>query len=557
MKKIIAASIGNCVHVAGIMNFLSLAEKEGYETEFCGAAISIDELICAVKAEKPDYVGVSYRLTPEPLEKILDELKSKIAAENIKGIKWLFAGTEPTAEVAKKSGIFSHIFNGTEDPDEVIGFLKGITFAKSDDYPQDLVSRIKSKYPYPILRHHIGLPSLEETIEAIKKVADAKVLDVISIAPDQNAQEHFFEQDKMDHRLDGAGGVPLRSKEDFKALYEASRRGNYPLLRCYSGTKDLIPFAEMLNETIRNAWCAVPLYWYSVLDKRGPRPVEEAIRENQQVMKWHGQRSIPVEVNESHHWSLRDAHDTIGVVTAYLAAYNAKKMGVKDYVAQYMFNVPPSISPAMDIAKMLAKIELIESLEDENFNVYRQARAGIASFPADLAQAKGQLASSAYLAMAIKPHIYHVVGYCEAHHAATADDVIESCKIVRGVIRNVMLGASDITKDPVIQERKNELIAEARVTLEAIKSLSPNVKDPLSDPSTLAKAVEIGILDAPHLRGNPAAKGQLVTQMINGALYAYDPVEKRVLTEKERIDRILSKIDTTTNICDFNHELVV
>ena len=35
-------------------------------------------------------------------------------------------------------------------------------------------------------------------------------------------------------------------------------------------------------------------------------------------------------------------------------------MGVKDYIAQYMFNVPPSISPAMDLAKMLAKIEMIE-----------------------------------------------------------------------------------------------------------------------------------------------------------------------------------------------------
>lgn len=80
---------------------------------------------------------------------------------------------------------------------------------------------------------------------------------------------------------------------------------------------------------------------------------------------------------------------------------------------------------------MLAKIELIENLQDENFNVYRQARAGLASFPADLYQAKGQLAASAYLAMAIKPHIYHVVGFCEAHHAAEAEDVIESCKIVR------------------------------------------------------------------------------------------------------------------------------
>lgn len=541
MKKVIAASIGNCVHVAGIMNFLYLAEHERYATRFLGAAVSIDKLLEAVKEEKPDYVGVSYRLTPEPLKKVLVELKEKITKLGLKDIKWIFGGTEPTAEVAKESGIFSFIFDGTQDPDEVIGFLKGKTFTKSDDYPQDLISRIWSKYPYPVLRHHIGLPTLEETIAAIEEVAESKVLDVISVAPDQNAQEHFFEQEKMDRRLDGAGGVPLRSREDFEALYKASRRGNYPILRCYSGTKNLIPFAELLAETIKNAWCAVPLYWYSVLDRRGPRSVEEAIRENQQVMKWHGERNIPVEVNESHHWSLRDAHDTIGVVTAFLAAYNAKKMGVKDYVAQYMFNVPPSISPAMDLAKMLAKIELIEGLQDENFTVYRQARAGIASLPVDLNQAKGQLAASCHLAMAIKPHIYHVVGYCEAHHAATAQDIIESCKIVRGVIRNVMLGAVDITQDPKVQERKNQLIEEAQVTLEAIKSLGSDVDDPLADPAILAKAVKMGILDAPHLRGNEAACGKLVTRLVDGALYAYDEKDNRIISEKERIDRILSE----------------
>jgi methylmalonyl-CoA mutase cobalamin-binding subunit len=539
MKKVIAASIGNCVHVAGIMNFLSLAEREGYATRFLGAAISIDELLMEAKKEKPYYVGVSYRLTPEPLKEVLLELKEKISLLGLKDIKWIFGGTEPTAKVAEESGIFSIIFNGTEDLDYVIGLLKGVSYVTSEDYPQDLVSRILSKYPYPILRHHIGLPSVRETVDAIEKIADSKVLDVISIAPDQNAQEHFFEQHKMDCRLNGAGGVPVRSREDFEKIYAASRQGNYPILRCYSGTKDLISFAGLLNDTINNAWCAVPLYWYSVLDRRGPRTVNEAIRENQLVMKRHGERSIPVEVNESHHWSLRDAHDTIGVVTAYLAAYNAKKMGVKDYISQYMFNVPPSISPAMDLAKMLAKIEMIEGLQDENFTVYRQARAGIASLPVDLLQAKGQLSASALLSMAIKPHIYHVVGYCEAHHAATADDVIESCKIVRGVIRNTMLGSVDITRDIKVQERKNELIEEACITLRAISSLGQDANDPLTDPATLTRAVELGILDAPHLRGNGAAKGTLATRLIGGALYAYDFKERRVLSEKERIDRIL------------------
>ncbi|MDK2878266.1 MAG: hypothetical protein PWR06_982 [Thermoanaerobacteraceae bacterium] len=543
MKKIIAGSIGNCVHVAGIMNFLTLAEKEGYETIFLGAAVPIDELISAVKSEKPEYVGVSYRLTPGPLREVLKELGQKIKNEGLNGIKWIFGGTEPTAEVAEESGLFYKVFNGLEDVDDVIGFLKGRRLSEAEYYARDLVSRIKSKYPYPILRHHLGLPTLEETVASVEKIAESKVLDVISIAPDQNAQEHFFEQDKMDRRLDGAGGVPVRSREDFLALYDAAQRGNFPLLRCYSGTNDLIPFAELLQDTIKNAWCAVPLCWYNVLDRRGPRLVKESIEENQQVMKWHGERGIPVEVNESHHWSLRDAHDTIGVVTAYLAAYNAKKMGVKDYIAQYMFNVPPSISPKMDLAKMLAKIELIESLQDDSFTVYRQARAGLASFPGDLSQAKGQLASSAYLAMAIKPHIYHVVGYCEAHHAATADDIIESCRIVRGVIRNNFLGVADITRDGDIQRRKSELIEEAMITLDAIRELNPTAKDPLADAETIAKAIEIGILDAPHLRGNPYACGKLTTRLVEGALYAYDPEEKRIVTEKERIEKIMRNLN--------------
>jgi methylmalonyl-CoA mutase cobalamin-binding subunit len=544
MKKILACTIGNCVHVAGTMNFLTLAENEGYETEFLGIGISVDELIRNIKIRKPDIVGLSYRLTPEPLKALLKELKEKIEKENLKEITWLFGGTEPTGKVAYESNIFDKIFYGYEDLDEVIGFLKGKDYTQDEEYPRDLISRINSKYPYPILRHHLGLPSLEDTVKAIEKIAESKVLDVISIAPDQNAQEYFFRQEMMDNRLDGAGGVPVRTEEDFVRLYEASQRGNYPLLRCYSGTQDILKFADLLQRTIKNAWCAVPLFWYSELDKRGPRKLKDAITENQQVMKWHGERNIPVEVNDPHHWSLRDAHDAIGVAAAYLAAYNAKKMGVKDYVAQYMFNVPAFISPEMDLAKMLAKIEMVESLQDENFRVYRQARAGLASFPADLSQAKGQLAASAYLALSIKPHIYHVVGYCEAHHAATADDIIESCKIVRGVIKNVFLGSVDMTKDAAVQRRKEQLIKEANIIIDAIKSIGPDDKDPLTDPETLTKAVKLGILDAPQLKGNPACSGALNTRVISGALYAYDNDKKEIIPEQERIRRILSYAET-------------
>ncbi len=540
MKKIMAAAIGNCVHVAGVMNFLKYAENEGYATEFLGPAVSIENLIKRVMEEKPDIVGVSYRLTPSAAGPLLDKLKENISRYNLNDIEWLFGGTEPVCEVAKKYDLFSEIFDGSYGDDHTVDFLRGFkNNVLKETYESNIIDRINSKYPRPLLRHHLGLPSLGDTIESVKKIAESKILDVISIAPDQNAQEHFFDMEKADHSLDGAGGAPVRYPDDFRKIYEASRRGNYPILRCYSGTNNVFKFASMLKETINNGWAAIPLCWYNVLDGRGPRDVVSSIRESQKLMRWHAKRNIPVEVNEAHHWSLRDAHDTIGVATAFLAAYNAKRMGVKNYIAQYMLNVPPSISPKMDLAKMLAKIELIESLQDSNFKVYRQVRPGLASFPTDLYAAKGQLASSVYLGMALKPHIVHVVAYCEAHHAAGFDEINESCRIAKGVIKNCMMGLPDMSSDMNVGDRKNELIKEAEYLLESIYRISPNSQDPWSDPEVLAEAIKLGILDAPHLKGNAYAKGTLETKVIDGACFAYDSIEKRVLTEKERVDKIL------------------
>lgn len=543
MKKFIACTIGSCVHVAGIMNFFNLAQNEGLETKFLGIGLSIDEVFEAIKEEKPDYVGLSYRLTPEPLYSLLDELKEKMEMHDIQGISWVFAGIESNALIAEEYGLFDKIWYGTEDIDDTLAYLKGKDDREEERYADNLIDRINEKYPYPIIRHHLGLSTIEETVEAIEKISESKVLDVISIAPDQNAQEFFFDQEKMDHRLDGAGGAPLRTRDDFKELYDASQRGNFPLLRSYSGTRNTIPFAEVLNDTIKNAWCATPIFWYSELDMRSKRPLEEAIRENQDLMRWHAERDIPVEANDPHHWSLRDASDAIAVADAYIVAYNAKKMGVKNYIAQFMFNVPAFTSPEMDLGKMLAKIELMSTLEDKNFKVYRQARAGLTSFPADLYAAKGQLAASAYLAMNIKPHIYHVVGYCEAHHAAKAEDVIESCKIVRGVIKNDFLGAVDMTKDKTVQNRKAELISEAKAIIDGIKHMGFNdgSTDPLADPKVLAKAVNVGILDAPQLVGNNAAKGELKTRIISGGLYSYDEDKAAIIREADRVADILRR----------------
>jgi len=53
-KKILGASAGNCVHVAGILNFLKLAERYGYETLFLGPAVSVEKISAAIKHHNPN-----------------------------------------------------------------------------------------------------------------------------------------------------------------------------------------------------------------------------------------------------------------------------------------------------------------------------------------------------------------------------------------------------------------------------------------------------------------------------------------------------------------------
>jgi hypothetical protein len=311
-------------------------------------------------------------------------------------------------------------------------------------------------------------------------------------------------------------------------------------MRCYSGTRDTMLWAQMLTGTIHNAWCAIPLFWYTQLDGRSARPLREAIPETQALMRWHAEHGIPVEMNESHHWSLRDAPDVVAVVAAYLAAYNARAAGVRDYVQQLMFNNPPSTSPAMDLGKMLAKLELVEGLQGTSFRVWRETRGGLTSYPPDPSVASGHLAATVCLQMQLKPHIVHIVGPTEAHHATTAAELISACRITDGAISQCLLGLPDMTADPRLQRRKAQLLADARVLLDAIARLTPAGRDPWTDAGTLARAVEIGLLDAPHLRGNAAGCGKIVTRMIGGACLAVDPQTAEPIPEAERVRRILA-----------------
>ena len=537
-RTVIAGALGNCVHVAGTVKFLSIAAELGYKTVFLGAANPVDKMVDVIEQENPELVGISYRLTPEVAERLVVELKDRLRSRGLLDRRFVFGGTPPVCDVVDKLDLFERCFNGLEEPEEVWSYLRGTdSDAGSSDvrHAKTLFERLDQKRPYPLLRHHFGLPSLEETIAGVKRIAESESADVISIAPDQNAQESMFRPEEMNPDLDGAGGVPVRSASDLSAIYQGSRCGNYPLLRIYSGTRDLIAWAELARQTVQNAWAAIPLCWYNRLDGRSQRVPQEAIAGNQACMRWHGLRDIPVEVNEAHHWGLRDAHDTISVVMSYLAAYNARVMGVTQYIAQYMFNTPPGIDGAMDLAKIAAQIEMVESLHGPEFISLRQVRAGLLHLSPRLMQAKGQLAASTMLALAVRPHIIHVVGYCEGDHAAGPDDVIESCEIVKGVLRNAWWGMPNVLHTEAVQDRKRHLMSEAEVTLEAISDLAKKDEDAFTSPRVLAEAIRLGILDAPHLKGNEHAAGRLVTRVVGGAVDAVDPDSGDPISESDRL----------------------
>lgn len=538
-KIIIGASIGNCVHVAGVAHFLNLAEDQGYEAIFAGPAVKVDTILALARQHRPDIVALGYRLTPDNVVPIIEELREKSKSLSKQPL-WSFGGTRPVAARVSELEFFDKIFDSTEDIDDCIAFLRNTSRGVTEEvFADTLVARVQQKHPYPLLRHHFGLPSLQATIDGVREIAEARVLDVVSLGIDQNTQQFFFHPDARDPAMDGAGGVPVHTADEFCQLKAASQRGNFPLVRCYSGTDDVIEMAGMLTETLDNAWCAVPLFWYNELDGRGTRPLEQSMRDAHALIRWHAERDIPVELNEPHHWGLRDAHDVISVVAAFLSAYHAKKLGLQHYIAQFMFNVPNAMSFSMDLAKVLAQIELAESLVDDKFHLYRETRAGLPFLSSDLAVAKGQLAASTMLQMQVSPDIIHVVGYSEAEHAATPEVIIESTKIVRGVIRSCLQGNADVTQDAAVQARKHELLAEAAVLLDFIREFyKDDSADPLFDPAILADCVRRGILDAPHILKTETYRGILHTRILDGKCVAYDTDVKQPLTEQQRLDQL-------------------
>ena len=167
MKTVIAGALGECVHVAGVSNFLRLAEQAGWRTIFLGPAVPIETFLEVARREKADLVGVSYRLTPETGERLLAEFAESAADLHEQGVRFAFGGTPPVSRKAEAlKGFFNQIFDGSQSREEVLAYLRGENLTSDEmSYPQSTIERILWKQPYPLLRHHFGLPTMATSIE--------------------------------------------------------------------------------------------------------------------------------------------------------------------------------------------------------------------------------------------------------------------------------------------------------------------------------------------------------------------------------------------------------
>jgi len=509
-RRVLNCSIDPCVHTLGVEKFAEWLEGKGigYIAIKLGPAVSIDELIDKVRESKAEVVTFCYRLGDLHVDEIIVEIIDKVYKYGLEpeksGIRYCFGGLRPAANLVrvmtglpiledkfspKKDRHFDleKIAKEYKDKEKFQGFFElvvddYVTMKELEYFAQkkvriarekikwsdDLLERIKQVRELedrPIIRAHIGAAAetIEPTVEGTRKLSESGALEIVSLAPDQSCQAFLAkfvrgEEDPEKYRR-GEGGAPIRSKEDLRILKEATKCGNWPMIRIYSGTDELVELAKIFEEALHMPFPAVPIFFYNRLDGRGPLSILDGINEHFNTMRWWASINKPLEINDPHQWQLRRCSDDMYVTDHILCGIVALKMGIKNYVMQLMFDLPPEIKPIYDLAKMKAAYELIEPLTSHfDFNIIKETRGGLSSFPPNLDKAKSHLSMTIYWQMFMEPDIVHVVSYCEAHHDAKPEDIIASCDITKQSFEEYYRAPiPDIWKNPKVIARKEEL----------------------------------------------------------------------------------------------------
>ncbi len=510
-RRVLAGSIGDCVHSLGVESFAEWMEDrgEGFMAVKLGPAVPIEDVINKIRESRPEMVAISMRLGDLHVDKLIGEFIEKAAQHRLlpreSGIRYAFGGLRPAAnlvramtglpvledkfsptgdrhfdldEIAENygdidafQGFFDLVVDDFITMEELEAFAQGTVVSEETEVIQwadsllERIQQVRALQNRPIIRAHIGIAadSIEPTIRGVEKLAEAECLEIVSLAPDQPAQEYLAKfvrgEEDPDRYLKGQGGAPIRTVEDLRLLKEATLRGNYPMTRIYSGTDELIELAKLYEGAFRMPFPAVPIFFYNELDGRGPISIRDGFDEHFEVIRWWASIDKPVEINDPHQWQLRNSTDDMLVADHVIAGVVALKMGIRKYVMQMMFDLPPGTSGLNDLAKFQAAYELLEPLtRHSDFHVIKETRGGLSDFPPNLDKAKGHLAVSTYWQMYMEPDIVHVVSFSEAHHEAKAEDVIESCDIVKQVFEDYYRDDKpDIWHDPRLVGRKRRL----------------------------------------------------------------------------------------------------
>lgn len=403
----------------------------------------------------------------------------------------------------------------------------------------------------PLIRAHSGPYSadmtreqcLKQYIEWCHNLADAGYLDILSIGSSQLSQSNFGED--WSGKTNG-GGVPVNSEKEFADIWEAAKP---MLVRTYSGTKNVVSMADVYERTIDIAWHALSLWWFNELDGRGPNSLYDNLKEHITAIRYIASVGKPVETNVPHHFAFRGCDDVTYIVSAFLAAKLTKKCGVKTFILQNMLNTPRSTWGVQDLAKSRAMLYLIKELQDDDFRVILQTRAGLDYFKPDLEEAKIQLAAVTAMMDDIDPNnqfspeIIHVVSYSEALFLATPDVLNDSIKITRYALKEyrkrktLRLTPDVMTED--IQSRTEYLLKSAKKIIRAMEENIPN----LYSAEGLYLAFVAGWLPVPELWSDSDEFKHAKcweTKMSNGGVHLMN--HSLLITTESRINKCVSNM---------------
>lgn len=559
--------LGVDVHTLGISMLSELLEESGYRVVIADEAIckacnrpeneANQKLLCDwIEKFKITGLGFSYRLDPQDGARLLGKLLHHLRLEKqlaetggrIRGL--FFAGLPETCRlVGAEQGDRVRVFSGDETPHEILerigvpGHLIPSHVSEGSKYDvsrlefgREIVDRagyrsvrpvdrsgyseygtsrdslalrlrhgLRNQLP-PLTRAHIG-PYLSDRVEAnrlfldwVKSLAETGLLDVLSIGTSQLSQSRFGEdwQDSPN-----GGGVPVNSREEYVAIRRAA---GAMLVRTYSGTKNVAHLASIYEETLNVAWHALSLWWFNQLDGRGPMTVYEGLNEHLDAIRYIATTHKPFEANVSHHFAFRGADDLTYILSAYLAARAAKQLGIRLFVLQNMLNTPRSTWGIVDLAKSRAMLALVSELEDDDFKVVLQPRAGLDYFSQDGDKARQQLAAVTALMDDIDPHnalsppVIHVVGYSEGSHLADVGVVNESIQITQHALQEYRRlraagNVEDMARNAEVVETTAEYVAGVRILIESIERTIPAPYTPAG----LYKIFAAGYLPVPYL----------------------------------------------------------